>query len=105
MAEKRDALVTGWSRTENKYPLKAGENLKRGRLLKLDGGKLVGANTGDEPHSILANDVDATAGDTACIYYVAGTFNANQVDFGTGTEAEFREAARLKGIFFDLPNS
>lgn len=105
MAEKRDLLPISDARTENKYPLKTGENLKRGRLLKLDGGKLVGANTGDEPHSILVNDVDATAGDTACAYYVSGVYNANQVDFGTGTEAEFREAARLKGIFFDIPNT
>jgi len=105
---KIDGLVVAPDQviTDNRYPLKAGENLKRGRVLTLDTttNKLVGANTGDAPHSILVADTDATAGDTECTYYVKGSFDSTFMDFGTGSEAEFREAFRQVGIYTFEPN-
>jgi hypothetical protein len=92
------SLPAGDVETDNKYLLKQGENLKRGRLLKLDGDKLVGAKTGDAPHSILVEDTDATSGDTPCAYYIRGAFYEAKIDYGTGDADEFREALRDVGI-------
>jgi len=99
-----DAGYLGNGDSDNRYPLKAGENLKQWRVLKLENGKLEAANTGDTPHSILLEDADASAGDTMCKYYIRGNFDASVLDFGTATEEEFREALRLNGIFTFEPN-
>ena len=98
MGDKIEVAYLGDGGTDNRYPLKSGENLKKYRVLKLENGKLLGANTGDTPHSILFEDTDATSGDTKCSYYTSGKFDANFLDFGTAGEEEFREAFRVNNI-------
>lgn len=90
-----DNLVVGTNTsTDNRLVLTSGQNLVRGRLLTVTLGKLVGADTGDTPHSILVHDVDASGGDLPCAYYTEGKFNEDAIDYGTGDEDEFREALR-----------
>jgi len=93
-----DNLVIGNVVTDSRYVMTSGQNLARGRLLKLVSGKLTAANTLDTPHSVLLEDINATAGDTKCSYYVAGVLNENSINYGTGTASEFREKLRAVGI-------
>jgi len=85
--------------SDDRYKLAAGNNLKAGRLLKLDGGKLAPCDAGDTPHSILLRDTDATSMDTATGYGLAGVVVEDGVDFGTGAADDFREALRAVGIY------
>ena len=93
-----DNLVVENVVTDNRLMLVTGQKLKRGRLLKLDSGKLTACNTGGTPHSVLVADVDATSADMPCAYYVAGVLNENSIDYGTGNADEFREALRIVNI-------
>ena len=58
------------------------------------------ANDGsEEPDLILAEDVDASAGDKTAMAYERGDFNANAITLGAGhTLATVREDLRAKGI-------
>jgi len=50
-------------------------------------------------YGILADDVDASAGDKEAIIYTAGDFNENKMTYGTGhTAASVRDAFRNIGI-------
>ncbi|SLN77585.1 head decoration protein [Oceanibacterium hippocampi] len=83
-----------------------GQNLARGALLgKITvGGKLTlslaAAEDGSEvPYGILAEAVDATAGDKPAIVYVAGDFVENEITFGAGhTAATVRDGLRALGL-------
>lgn len=59
------------------------------------------AGDGSEvPHSILAEDVDATAADKEAIVYIQGVFNPLAMTFGAGhTAASVKDALRNAGIF------
>lgn len=56
-----------------------------------------GSNAAD---AILAEAVDATAGDKVAAVYLSGEFNQAALTFGTGTTiANSKDPLRLKGIF------
>ena len=91
--------------TRNDYLIGGSSVINSGRVLTLTLGKLVPANTGDIPHSILLNDTDTTAGDVKAPYIVECDFIIEtQLDYGTGTADEFREAFRSGGILLGKPN-
>jgi hypothetical protein len=85
----------------------SGQNVVRGTLLgKITvGGKYIAslsaAGDGSEvPSAILAEDVDATAGDKAAIAYIAGEFNERQITFGDDhTAASVKAGLRDMGIY------
>ena len=62
---------------------------------------LSAASDGSElPHSILAEDVDATSADVEAIIYISGDFDVDAVTFGTGhTAASTDRELRRLGIF------
>jgi hypothetical protein len=89
----------------------AGQNLIRGALLgKITAsGKYVlsvaAAGDGSQtPVAILAEDVDATAGDKAGIAYISGDFNANELSYGAGhTQESVRPGLRDLNIYLHDP--
>lgn len=84
----------------------SGQSLQRGAVLgKITAsGKYVmstaAASDGSQtPDLILADDVDATAGDVVGGAYSRGDFNANALKLGAGhTAASIRDGLRSKGI-------
>lgn len=86
--------------------IKSGQNLKRGAVIgkvTADGKyilSLAAAVDGSQtPDLVLADDVDATAGDVVGGAYARGDFNANALTLGTGhTVASIAEGLRAKGI-------
>lgn len=92
-----------------------GQTLVRGTVLAKDSGnadKLVVVDTANAlasiklPHSILAEDVDASAGDVVAPVYLAGEFNEDSLVFGgTDTADTHRDALRDLSIFLKKPVS
>ena len=62
-------------------------------------GKQTSFLTGSEPSTIMYEDVDASAGDVNGWAYRDAELKASEVDFGTGTDAEVRDALDAKSIF------
>lgn len=89
----------------------SGQNLTRGALLgKITAsGKyvlsLAGAGDGSQtPVAILAEDVDASAGDKSGIAYISGDFNENAITYGTGHTADgVRDGLRDLNIYLHKP--
>lgn len=89
-----------------KVTLASGENRTRGAVLgkvTADGKyKLSAAAAGDgseTPDAVLAEDCDASGGDTEALAYFTGHFNDAAVTLGAGhTVASIREGLRDKGI-------
>ena len=81
--------------------------LKRGTALAIDAdNKLVILGTdGATANCILAQDVDTTEGDAACVVYISGQFNRNSltVKVGYTITADDVEEFRKAGIY--LANS
>jgi hypothetical protein len=86
--------------------LASGQNLKRGAVLgKVSAGGLyklaaLAAGDGSEiPDAILANDCNATAGDTPAVVYTVAGVASNALILGAGMVlAGITEQLRLKGI-------
>jgi hypothetical protein len=87
--------------------LKSGQVLTRGAALgritsggqvkQLDSTQSDGSQT---PYGVLAEDCDATDGDTNCLVYVRGVFNDRSVGFVTGqVAATFYDGFRDVGIY------
>ena len=103
-----DALVAGNSHllVGRKVTIASGATLKRGALLGkvTTGGKYVlsasASNDGSQtPDLILAEDVNASAGDVSALAYARGDFNARALTLGVGhTVASITEGLRAKGI-------
>lgn len=86
--------------------LTAGQNLARGAVV----GKVsandkyalslsAGADGSEVPDAILAEDCDASAGDTSALVYFRGDFNERALTLGAGhTVDSIREGFRGKGI-------
>lgn len=91
----------------------SGQNLARGALLgKITAsGKyvlsLAAAGDGSEvPSAILAEDVDASAGDKSGIVYVSGDFSEDAITYGTGHTADsVRAGLRDLNIYLHKPVS
>jgi hypothetical protein len=79
--------------------VKEGENLKRGDLVSLSTGKAIAFVTGATPYTVMAQDVDATAGDKVGVAFRRADLKASEVNFGTGTDTEVRDALDVLGIF------
>lgn len=103
-----DGLVAGNAHllVGRKVTILSGQNIVRGTLLGkiTTGGKYIkslsGAADGSEtPDAILAEDVDASAGDKEGLVYMRGDFVEEAVTFGTAhTANSVREGLRAKGI-------
>lgn len=79
--------------------VKSGEVVKRGDLVSLSTGKVIPFLTTATPYTIMAEDVDATDGDVVGLAYRRADLLASEVNFGTGTDAEVREALDALGIY------
>lgn len=62
-------------------------------------GKQTSFVTGSVPSTVMAEDVDASAGDVVGYAFRDADLKASEVDFGTGTDAEVRDALGAKGIW------
>jgi len=85
-----------------KVTVKSGETVSRGDLVRLDDvatTKVVGFLTTKVPYTVMYEDVDASAGDVVGWAYRDADIKATEVDFGTGTDAEVRDALDAKNIF------
>jgi len=78
----------------------SGQNLTRGSVLgrvtasdKYIESLSAAGDGSDTPAAILADDVDASAGDVIAAAYFAGEFAADQMSFGTGHDAASVETA------------
>lgn len=60
-----------------------GGKLKRGSLLKADGGKYSLVGTGDKASAVLKEDIDATT-DTIAVVYTSGRFNREHLIVSDG---------------------
>ncbi|WP_265822529.1 head decoration protein [Geovibrio ferrireducens] len=102
-----DNLIAGtFPRQTAGIVLASGSALKRGALLGKDtDGKfklsLAAAEDGSEdPVAILAEDVDATAGDKVTIAYTTGEFASDELTYGPGHTAEsVKDALHIRSIF------
>lgn len=91
----------------------SGQNLARGALLGriTASGKYVlslaaAADGSQNPVAILAEDVDASAGDKKGIVYVSGDFNEDAIIYGTGHTADsVRAGLRDLNIYLHKPVS
>ncbi len=79
--------------------VKYGEVVKRGDLVSKSTGKVVPFLTSATPYTIMAEDVDASLGDVVGLAYRRADLLASEVNFGTGTDAEVREALDALGIY------
>lgn len=87
--------------------LVSGQTLTRGAVLgkitasgKLTLALSASADGSQTPYAILAEDTDASGGDTLCTIYTAGEFNIGAMTFGTGiTAAGAAASLRDGGIF------
>lgn len=84
---------------KKKVTVKSGEVVIRGELVSLSSGKVIPFLTGATPYTIMAEDVDASAGDVIGLAYRRADLKASEVDFGTGTDAEVRDALDNLNIF------
>jgi len=62
-------------------------------------GKQTSFTTGSVPSTVMYEDVDASGGDVVGKAYRSADIKASEVDFGTGTDAEVRDALDIKGIY------
>lgn len=105
------ALVTDLENQDNldvevrklkKVTVLSGQTLSRGDLVSYDAvatTKVIGFLTTATPLTVMAQDVDASAGDAIGWAYRDADIKASEVNFGTGTDAEVREALDYKNIF------
>lgn len=62
-------------------------------------GKVISFLTTAEPFTVMAEDIDASAGDVVGLAYRDATLKASEVDYGTGTRAEVQDALDFKNVF------
>jgi hypothetical protein len=80
----------------------SGTVLSRGDLVRFDDvatTKVVGFLTAKIPYTVMYEDVNATGGDKVGLAYRKARIKASEVKFGTGTDAEVRDALDAKGIY------
>ena len=110
-----DKLFAGLNRDEIKtmpVVVASGQNLERGALVKMVGGKVTAVDTtttGEAPNEvttfsevfgIMTDAVDASDGDADGVVYVTGDFNKAAIVLGEGLTADnFVKQCREVGIF------
>jgi len=77
----------------------SGNSVSRGDLVSIATGKVIPFLTTADPYTVMYEDVDASAGDVDGLAYRSADIKASEVDFGTGTDAEVRDALDFKGIY------
>lgn len=82
-----------------KVIVKSGNTVARGELVMLSTGKVVPFLTSNDPYTVMAEAVDASLGDVVGWAYREAKLKASEVDFGTGTDAEVRDALDFKNIY------
>jgi hypothetical protein len=82
-----------------KVTVTSGSSVSRGDLVMITAGKVLPFLTTNDPYTVMAEDVDATLGDKVGLAYRDADLKASEVDFGTGTLAEVRDALDFKNIF------
>ena len=90
------------TRELKKVTVLSGQVLSRGDLVAYDATattKVVGFLTTKDPLTVMAEDVDASAGDVIGLAFRDADIKASEVDFGTGTDAEVREALDFKNVY------
>jgi hypothetical protein len=106
-----DQLIAGsYPLVTDTITLVSGQNLTRGAMLGIitASGKytLSASAAGDgsgTPVAILAEDTNATGGDTLCPVYLAGEFDANYMTFGAGwTAAAAKAALRDSNVYIKI---
>ena len=81
----------------DKLKIPQGGKLARGTLVT-SGGVAVGE--GGEPYGIIAEEVDASAGEKEAVVYLTGEFNIAAVKAGEGVDVgTLKVAARKVGLF------
>jgi|AntDeeMetagen285_2_1112576.scaffolds.fasta_scaffold00458_6 hypothetical protein len=105
---ERDNLLSGdFPLVTRAVTIASGQTLARGAILGNNGTAYVQADStlvdGSEAAvAILAENVDATGGDTPAIAYLTGQFNERAVGVtGSDTAAGFRDALRAYSIFLE----
>lgn len=105
------ALVTTQNTQDNlevevrklrKVTVLSGQTLSRGDLVRFDDTattKVVLFATTKVPYTVMAEDVDASGGDVVGWAYRDADLLASEVNFGTGSDAEVRDALDFKNIF------
>jgi hypothetical protein len=97
-----DNLIAGdFPRETVEVTLLSGANLVRGTVLGriTASGKVVAVDTGGDddgrrsPYAVLAEDVDASAGDKVGPAYLSGDFNEDELVFGGSDTKETHRAA------------
>jgi hypothetical protein len=91
----------------------SGQALTRGALLgkvtasgKYRLSESASVDGSEVPDAILAEDVDASAGDKSGIAYISGDFNEDAITYGTGhSAASVKDALRDKSIYLHAPVS
>ena len=108
-----DLIAGDFSLLSETIVLEAGQVLKRGAVLghkigaekyvlsaKLDKAGAEVKDGSEEPRRILAEDVDATAGDRLTIAYLTGSFFPKGLTIGKGHTIEsIKEPLELRSIF------
>lgn len=79
--------------------VKSGETVSRGDLVSLSTGKVIPFLTTATPYTVMYEDVDASAGDVVGYAYRDADIKASEVNFGTGTDAEVRDALDAISIY------
>lgn len=82
--------------------VKSGSTVSRGELVMLDAvatTKVVPFLTTNDPYTVMYEDVDASLGDVKGLAYRKAYIKASEVGFGTGTDAEVRDALDTLGIY------
>ena len=87
----------GFTITAGGTPMVAGDYFSIAVTVGL--GKQTSFTTGSVPSTVMYEDVDASGGDTIGYAYRNADIKASEVDFGTGSDAEVRDALDDKNIF------
>lgn len=82
-----------------KVTVASGNSVSRGDLVSLSAGKVIPFLTTADPYTVMYEDVDASGGDVVGLAYRSADIKASEVDFGTGTDAEVRDALDTIGIY------
>jgi len=102
------ALITAQQAIDNldvevrllkKVTVKSGNSVSRGDLVSLSTGKVIPFLTTADPYTVMYEDVDATSADSIGLAYRVADIKSSEVNFGTGTDAEVRDALDTIGIY------
>lgn len=77
----------------------SGQTVARGDLVSITTGKVIPFLTSADPYTVMYEDVDASGGDVDGLAYRSADIKASEVNFGTGSDAEVRDALDFKNIF------